>query len=93
MGEQVFKFRHRDFALISLMDALEGPGGLSYNARLKKNPLFAHFFPTQAINKRGFINENKSEIIDEFLRRTGNVLSQINHDEFREYENMKNFQF
>jgi hypothetical protein len=75
--EDGMKFRHRDFAVIAYVRG--SPNGLNglfesgVNFQLKDDILFKHFFPTEVLD-----TNNQTEIVEDFLRRTGNIVSQLN---------------
>ena len=66
------KFRHRDFAVIAYIWGSDGLDSLKHDE--KNDVLFQHFFPTEI----GFDSSNtQNMIIEEFIRRTGNITAQI----------------
>ena len=75
--EDGMKFRHRDFAVIAYVTGSpEGLNGLfesGDNFQLKDDILFKHFYPTEVLG-----TNQQIEIVEDFLRRTGNIVSQLN---------------
>ncbi|DAC18257.1 MAG TPA: hypothetical protein D7I06_02000, partial [Candidatus Poseidoniales archaeon] len=67
------KFRHRDFAVIAYVQG--STNGLE--TLDKRDTIFSYFFPHPKHHDNSSLDEEK-ERIDDFLRRTGNVTSQIN---------------
>jgi hypothetical protein len=69
------KFRHRDFATIAFV---EGCGGLERMKDEEKNDiLFKHFFPNSLLkeeNKELIDDVYGSAVIQDFIRRNGNIL-------------------
>ena len=72
------KFRHRDFATIAYIEGCEkGLEGLSEGD--KDDVIFQHFFPNAVLEKgnKRLSNDSQIHVINEFLRRNGNILSVI----------------
>jgi len=75
-----FKFRHRDFATSAYVNGC--PGGLNELSDSDSNDiLFKHYFPTSVIDSSGQKlvdgSGNTSSIIRDFIRRNGNIISQV----------------
>ena len=72
--EEGKKFRHRDFAMIAFVSG--SPNGLEglfldKDVTIKDDILFKHFFPSE--------HTKNGEVVDDFLRRTGNVISHLDY--------------
>ncbi len=70
------KFRHRDFATIAYVTGCDN--GLEGLRSENDDILFKHLFPYTVLDRSGALKENESDaVIDDFLRRTGNMMSQL----------------
>ena len=70
------KFRHRDFATIAYVTGCDS--GLEGLRNENNDILFKHFFPYTVLDSSGELIKNESDVvIDDFLRRTGNMMSQL----------------
>ena len=70
------KFRHRDFATIAYVTGCDK--GLEGLINEQNDILLKHFFPYTVLDNTGALRENESDaVIDDFLRRTGNMMSQL----------------
>ena len=70
------KFRHRDFATIAYVTGSKN--GLEGLRNEQNDILLKHFFPYTVLDNTGALRENESDaVIDDFLRRTGNMMSQL----------------
>ena len=72
------KFRHRDFATIAYIEGCEnGLQGLSEED--KRDVIFQHFFPNSVLEKgnKRLSDDSQIHVVNEFLRRNGNILSVI----------------
>ena len=66
------KFRHRDFSVIAYICGAQGLSKIQDQDR--QDVLFQHFYPTEIGSNS---KENQNMIIEEFIRRTGNITAQI----------------
>ena len=66
------KFRHRDFSVIAYICGAQGLSKIQDQDR--QDVLFQHFYPTEIGSNS---TENQNMIIEEFIRRTGNITAQI----------------
>lgn len=65
------KFRHRDFSVIAYICGAQGLSLIRDHDR--EDVLFQHFYPTEI----GSDSSENGDIIEEFIRRTGNIMAQI----------------
>ena len=96
------KFRHRDFATIAFIEGSGNRGLVDMDSNHKNDILFQPYFPNIVLenNRKDFKTENGRLIIEEFLRRNGNILVHLdpinnfideytlnksNHDSLKDY--------